>query len=418
MRGLAIVLALVGCFPEITSNPDGGAGSGGSSSGTGGHGGSGTGGSGGIGGSGGTGTGGTGGIGGNAGIGGIGGATGGSGGGGTGGSGGGGAAAPCTAQGNFGGLTMYECVPSGMDGRTAQPAPLVVALHGYTQGAYQTPASGQPQMPQWGMINTSQWATLAERYHFYVIFPDTGSGARSYYWYLSFYQQRGSLDAAAIANMVQTMQQRHNIDPNKIFVSGLSAGGMMTTLMLACYPDVFAGGATFEGGAFGCQQNCAALGRAGMGWTWPGNHPASLVTGCYPTVWNDANARKPRLLAFQGELDGAVTPENMADIVQQWTGALGIPATPANSALGIPTTLKGHDYTVYARGNQVMVATIFMHGIGHGTPVDPGGGTDQGGWDPMTSTTMVNDPNLVQDWTNTTGIYGPYYAAKFWGIIP
>ena len=36
----------------------------------------------------------------------------------------------------------------------------------------------------------------------------------------------------------------------------------------------------------------------------------------------------------------------------------------------------------------------------------------------MTSTTMVNDPNLVQDWTNTAGIYGPYYAAKFWGIVP
>ena len=166
------------------------------------------------------------------------------------------------------------------------------------------------------------------------------------------------------------------------------------------------------------QQNCAALGRAGMGWTWPGNHPASLVTSAYPTVWNNPSARKPKLLVFQGEADGAVTPENMADIVQQFTGALGIPATPANSALGIPTTLKGHDYTVYARGSEIMLATIFMHRIGHGTPVDPGSGPDQGGWDPITSLTMVNDPNAVQDWTNTAGIYGPYYAAKFWGIAP
>jgi feruloyl esterase len=318
----------------------------------------------------------------------------------------------------MGGLTMYECDPTGMEGRTAQAAPLVVALHGYTQGAYQTPAQGQPQTPQWGLINTSQWATLAQRYHFYVIFPDTGPGARSFYWYQSFYQQRGSVDASAIMSMVQSMQQRHNIDASHIFVAGLSAGAMMTTLMLACYPDVFAGGVTFEGGAFGCQANCAALGRAGMGWTWPGNHPASLVVGCDPQVWNDGSARKPKLLVFQGEMDGAVTPENMADIVQQWTGALGISATPANGALGIPTTLKGHDYTVYARASEVMLATIFMHGIGHGVPVDPGTAVDQGGWDPIMSRTMINDPNAVQDWTNTAGIYGPYYATKFWGLAP
>jgi hypothetical protein len=31
---------------------------------------------------------------------------------------------------------------------------------------------------------------------------------------------------------------------------------------------------------------------------------------------------------------------------------------------------------------------------------------------------MVNDPNAVQDWTNTTGLWGMYEAAKFWGIVP
>jgi hypothetical protein len=31
---------------------------------------------------------------------------------------------------------------------------------------------------------------------------------------------------------------------------------------------------------------------------------------------------------------------------------------------------------------------------------------------------MVNDANAVQDWTNSAGIYGPYYSAKFWGLVP
>ncbi len=326
---------------------------------------------------------------------------------------------------------MYECDPTGMEGKSAQPAPLVVAMHGYTQGAIQTPAMGQPQTPAWGYMSTTQWAILAETYKFYVIFPDTGYGAPSFDWYESFLRQRGLGDSASIVSMVTAMQQAHNIDPKRIFANGLSSGAFMTVALLAEYPDVFAGGSTFEGGAYGCDQNCAALGKAGMGWTWPGNHSPSLVTAAYPTVWNNQAAHKPSLLVFQGGNDGAVTPDNMNDLVQQWTGALGIPATPANGALGIPTTLSGQQYTVYASGNTVELATIFMPGVGHGTPVQPGPpqsaapyymmgapqAVDQGGWDPMPSKEMVNDANLVQDWTNTTGIYGPIYSLRFWGIV-
>jgi len=309
---------------------------------------------------------------------------------------------------------MYECDPSGMG---SGPAPLVVALHGYKQGAIEDPAPGQPSTPKWGLISTTQWATLAETYKFYVIFPDTGFGAPSYDWYESFARHRGDFQAEGIISMVHQMEMTHNIDPNRVFVNGLSSGAFMAVVMLAEYPDVFAGGSTFACGAYGCDQNCAALGKAGMGWTWPGNHASSLVTQAYPTVWNDPNARKPKLLIFQGEVDGAVTPDNMNDLVQQWAGALGISTNPANAALGLPTTLKGQQYTVYANGTDVLLATIFMPGIGHGTPVDPGPGVDQGGWDPVPSKMAVNDANAVQDWTNTAGIYGPYYSAQFFGIV-
>ena len=45
-------------------------------------------------------------------------------------------------------------------------------------------------------------------------------------------------------------------------------------------------------------------------------------------------------------------------------------------------------------------------------------GPDQGGWDPVPSKTASSDANAVQDWTNTAGIWGPYYSAKFFGLIP
>lgn len=168
-----------------------------------------------------------------------------------------------------------------------------------------------------------------------------------------------------------------------------------------------------EGGAYGCSTSCAALGKKESGGcTWPGNHAATLVTGAYPTVWKSATAKKPRLLVFQGDADGAVTPENMADVVQQWKGATAI------TGAGTTSTRKGHDHTEYTMDGQTQLATILMHGIGHGTPVDPGPGADQGGWDPVPSQTASSDANAKQDWTNSAGIWGPYYSAKFFGLIP
>jgi poly(hydroxyalkanoate) depolymerase family esterase len=306
----------------------------------------------------------------------------------------------------YGTMHMWECVPAGMEGKTGQPAGLVVAMHGYTQGVF------TPSTP-WGFEPTSQWQVLAQKHHFYVIYPDKGTQA--FQWYAFFNTSgigRSDLEPSSIAEMVADMKAKHDIDPNKVFANGLSAGAYMTTVMLATYPDVFAGGSMFEGGAYGCSTSCAALGKKGQGWTWPGDHPASLVTGAYPQVWQSASARKPKLLVFQGDADGAVTPENMTDVVQQWKGALGL------TDPGTKSTLKGHAYTEYKQGSEVMLASLSMSGIGHGTPVDPGPGEDQGGWDPQPSKTASSDANATQDWTNTAGIWGPYYSAKFWGLIP
>ena len=315
--------------------------------------------------------------------------------------------APCTLSSKtYGGMKMWLCVPTGMG---TQPAGLVVAMHGYTQGVVQANSPSQA----WGFKSTSQWATLAQQHKFYVVFPDKGTAA--FQWYAFFGTSgiaRTDLEPTQIAAMVKDVQAAHPIDPEKIFANGLSAGAYMTTVMLATYPDVFAGGSMFEGGAYGCSTSCAALGKkAGGGWTWPGNHAATLVTGAHAS-WKSTTARKPRLLVFQGDADGAVTPENLADVTQQWKGAHGI------TAAGTKSMLKGSDYTEYAKDGKTVLATLLMKGIGHGTPVDPGNGNDQGGWDPVPSQTASSDSNAVQDWTNTAGVWGPYYSAKFFGLIP
>ena len=47
--------------------------------------------------------------------------------------------------------------------------------------------------------------------------------------------------------MVRTMIARHGLDPARVHVTGLSAGGAMTAAMLAAWPELFAGGAIFAG---------------------------------------------------------------------------------------------------------------------------------------------------------------------------
>ncbi len=299
----------------------------------------------------------------------------------------------------YAGLKAWECVPSNVPPK----AGLVVALHGFTQEVGTS----------WGYDATSQWDVLGEKHKFHVLYVDKGGAAFS--WYAPSGTTgigRDDPEPAGIAQMVKDFVAAHDVDPEKVFVNGLSAGAYMAVVLLATHPDVFAGGSTFAGGAYGCGTGCVALGKKGAGWSWPGDHPATFIEQAYPPVWNDPQAKKPRLLAFQGDADTVVTSENLLDLTQQWTGALGITDT------GTRSVLHGHAHTEYVKDGVVMYATVAMAGIGHGTPVDPGPGPEQGGWDPVPSVKEAKNAGPYQDWAHSAGIYGPYQSAKFWGLVP
>jgi poly(hydroxyalkanoate) depolymerase family esterase len=334
---------------------------------------------------------------------------------------GGGQPATCTELSSVVGLSrVLACVPAGMEGAGGAPAPLVVALHGYTQTAEE-------------YKDTTEWHVLAGRYRFYVVFPQVnadllGAGGRPGAWkwwrdYAAWTRSSYNQHFGPINAVVDAMKAAYSIDEDRVFVTGLSAGGYMTTLLLAVYPDVFAAGASFSGGPHNCDLQCTDSDkiqdwRRPFGYTPPGK---DAVWNAYPEWWNDPATRKPRLLLVHGGLDEAVRPINLTDAMHQWTGALGIAPTPDNAALGEPTTLGGYAYDVYAHDGRVGVATVLMHDLGHGTPVRPGDAVDEGGHDPLPSTTAadcsnVSDPGCEQDWTNTGGIYGPYQAARFFGL--
>jgi len=329
----------------------------------------------------------------------------------------------CTEATGISGIAkVLMCSPIGMEGKTGTPAALVIALHGYTQTADE-------------FKTTSEWHVLAGRYRFYVAFPQTngdlvnaGGRPAAWKWWKDFSAwTRTSFNPhfKPINDVVAKMKAEHDIDPDRVFIAGLSAGGYMTTLMLACFPDIYAAGASFSGGPHNCDLKCTDSDKQ-QDWTRPPGYiapTAADVKNAYPAYWNDATTRKPRLAVFHGGLDQAVKPINLDDAMHQWTGALGIDQTPDNGSLGAPAQLGSYDYKLYAAGSGAGVATLLMSDLGHGFPVKPGAATEEGGTDPYPTKVAadcnnITDPNCKQDWTNTGNIYGAYWAAKFFGLIP
>ena len=146
-----------------------------------------------------------------------------------------------SAGSNPGNLRMFAHVPDDL----ADNAALVVVLHGCTQTAP-------------GYDYGAGWSTLADRYGFAVLVPEqqrSNNPNGCFNWFLPEDTQRGRGEAASIRQMVETMVREKGIDPRRVFITGLSAGGAMTSVMLACYPEVFAGGAIVAGLPYGAASN-------------------------------------------------------------------------------------------------------------------------------------------------------------------
>ncbi|MGV9885978.1 extracellular catalytic domain type 1 short-chain-length polyhydroxyalkanoate depolymerase [Streptomyces sp. NPDC003395] len=259
---------------------------------------------------------------------------------------------------NPGNLRMFRYVPNGLPaGR-----PVVVALHGCTQDAA-------------GYGTGSGWTQLADRYGFSVLLPQQQSANNAsgcFDWFQSGDIARGQGEAASIAQMVDRQLADTGGDPARVYVTGLSAGGGMTAVMMAAYPEKFAGGGIVAGLPYGCAQAagspyvCMYVGATQTPKQW-GDRVRAARPG-YTGPW-------PTLAVVQGTADYTVKPVNMTDLVAQWTDVQGTDQTADGS-----DTVAGYPHRVYrTAAGRTVVETYSITGMGHGQPVDPGSGPAQCG---------------------------------------
>src|ERR1700760_1068772 len=128
---------------------------------------------------------------------------------------------------NPGNLRAFTAPPHG------KGQPLVVLLHGCGQTAA-------------GYDGGAGWSDLAAQRGFAVLAMEqkaANNPGTCFDWFLPEDIRRGEGEVESIAAAVRQFAGEHAIDPSRIFITGLSAGGAMTAAMLACYPETFAGGA-------------------------------------------------------------------------------------------------------------------------------------------------------------------------------
>lgn len=248
-------------------------------------------------------------------------------------------------------LRMHLYVPDNLPNN----APILVANH-YCTGTGPALYSG------------TQFASLADRYGFIVIYPSaTRSGQCFDVSSPQALRRGGGSDPVGIMSMVSYVQRSYNVDSTRIFVTGVSSGAMMTQVLLGLYPDVFKAGAAFAGVPFGCFATTD-------GSTWNSNCANGTISRT-PQQWGDAvrnaypgyTGARPRVQLWHGTADTTLRYANFNESIKQWTNVHGISQTP----LSTDTPQSGQTRTRYgSTGGQAQVEAISLSGVGHNLPVN------------------------------------------------
>jgi poly(hydroxyalkanoate) depolymerase family esterase len=300
---------------------------------------------------------------------------------------------------NPGNLRMFSYIAANQ----GPAAPLIVVLHGCKQRAA-------------SFASDAGWLALADRYGLALLLPEQ-KGLPSYLydiylfswvvalwgannqnacfnWFQPEDTARDRGEALSIRQMMDAMVARHSVDRSRVYVVGLSAGGAMAAVMLAAYPERFAGGAIVAGVPYGCANTVSEALRCMN----PGVDQAPSEWARHVTDLAGGQGRNlPRVSIWQGTADTRVVPRNREELVEQWTAVQGISTTPARKERNGPITRE-----LFVDGNgAVLVESVLVEGLAHAFPIRTDGAASCG------------QPG---DFVVAANVCAATEIARFWGL--
>jgi poly(hydroxyalkanoate) depolymerase family esterase len=238
---------------------------------------------------------------------------------------------------NAAGSRTYKLfIPSRSRG---QQFPLVVMLHGCTQSPDDFAAGTRMNF-------------LAEEQNCFVVYPEQPSGAnqaKCWNWFRPGDQQRGGGEPSLIAGITRQVMRDHAIDPKRVYVAGLSAGGAAAAIMGATYADLYASVGIHSGLACGAASDL----------------PSAFVAmrqGNGSDAIGKAGSPVPTIV-FHGDRDTTVHPNNGDRILEQ-----SAKATSSTTKVLRGRVPHGHAYTriILTDGaGPAMSEHWNIHGAGH-----------------------------------------------------
>jgi poly(3-hydroxybutyrate) depolymerase len=305
--------------------------------------------------------------------------------------------------------------PGALDGFLYRPdgarpaAPLIVALHGCLMNAE-------------GFDDETGLTALADDLGALLLLPqqrEANMERRCFRWHDDEDNRPGAGESASILQMIDRTLSNEGADPTRVYVMGLSAGGAMSAVLLANYPQRLAGGAIIAGLPYGCNRPAGLF-----DFNWYTLHynifaqdGADASYACGITRFFSTTDRRasdwasyvhdvidvapedwPLISIWQGLGDETVDPANLQELTEQWTAVIGIDAeADSTEQFGRATRSLYRDGEGEAR-----LESWSLEGFPHAVPVDPHG----------TSPGCGVEAAYITD----GGICAVRRIAQFWGL--
>ena len=237
---------------------------------------------------------------------------------------------------NAAGRRNYKLyVPPGAD---AVPLPLVVMLHGCTQNAEDFAAG-------------TEMNRAGQEHGFYVLYPEQSPKAnpqKCWNWFKHNHQQKGRGETSILADMTREVMKSHSIDPRRVYVAGLSAGGAMAAILGQAHPELYA--------AVGVHSGLAP----GMAKDLPSALAAMKGTGANTPVGKGSGVP---VIVFHGDRDSTVNLNNAHHVV---AASAGSSAHAESVRVTGPSGSRSSTQHTYRNAAGAIVAEYWqIHGGGH-----------------------------------------------------